>query len=299
MGKGQILFQILLMLLSFNLGFSQKASTSNTAQCSDFKIKPSATDSTITATDVAHWVRYDSIVSNNKIFLFLPGTNGIPERGPKKLFDAAIEHGYKVINLSYINKPAVAGICRGENLVNDSKCAEKFRTQRVFGTQVTPLIPDEAQDAIIPRFTKLLQFLVEYDKNGNWETYLEEGVPNWNKIVVSGQSQGGGMSAFIAKKKLVHRVVSFSGGWDYSAKGMIADWYAYESVTPADRWYATYHSKEPKAKTIEQTVQAMGIPAEHIYALQKEVREGKRAHGEAIRNTKYKELWKTLLKTEN
>ena len=260
----------------------------------DFKIKPSLTDSTITKTDVAHWVRYDKNTKKGKLLLFLPGTNGIPERGPKRLFETAIQQGYQVINLSYINQPAVARICRGLNLENDSECAAKFRTQRVFGTQLMNLIPDEYQDAIVPRLTKLLVYLSEYDNDGNWHRYLENGAPKWSEITVSGQSQGGGMSAFIAKQKLVYRIITFSGGWDYAAKNTIATWYSNESVTPKERWYGTYHTKEPKAATIAATLKAMAIPNENIYALEKNIREGKRAHGEAIRNTNYKDLWLKL-----
>ena len=54
---------------------------------------------------------------------------------------------------------------------------------------------------------------------------LENGEPKWSEIALAGQSQGGGMSAFIAKDHVVARVIDFSGGWDYSAKGKIAKWY--------------------------------------------------------------------------
>ncbi len=123
---------------------------------------------------------------------------------------------YKVINLSYINQPAVARICKDENLKNDVDCTKKFRTQRVFGTQLTSLIPDKPQDAIINRFTKLLLFLKENDKKGNWDLHLNGNTPNWESITVSGQSQGGGIAAFIAKKIKVNRIITFSGGWDFS-----------------------------------------------------------------------------------
>ncbi len=293
--KYTLLFSFMLFFMGLNAQETPTVEIKNTIV--ELKIKPSATDSTIVATDVAHWVRYDSTKLKNKLFLFLPGTNGIPVRGPKKLFDTAIELGYPVINLSYINQPAVARICRGENLIADAKCAEKFRTQRVFGTQVTPLIQDEPQDAIVPRLTKLLQYLVKFDKKGNWNNYLENGAPKWNEIIVTGQSQGGGMAAFIAKKKLVHRMISFSGGWDYAAKNKIAGWYANESITPAERWFGTYHAEEPKAETIDASYVAMEIPKDQIFRLTKKVREGRRAHGEAIRNTTYKELWVKLLTT--
>lgn len=285
--------QLMVLSLMCNFIFAQNDSVRISTETAviDFKIKPSITDPTITAFDIEHWVLYNRNTSKGKLFLFLPGTNGIPVRGPKKLFKTVVEQGYQVINLSYINQPAVARMCKGENLEKDSECAEKFRTQRIFGTQLTDLIPDEPQDAIIPRLTKLLNYLAKFDKEGNWDAYLKDGTPKWSEITVSGQSQGGGMSAFIAQRKLVDRIITFSGGWDYSAPGAIATWYAGESVTPADRWYGSYHVEEPKAEVIDETLRAMKVPADHIYGLNKEIPKGRKAHSQAIRNTVYKELW--------
>ncbi|MDT0595239.1 BPSS1187 family protein [Glaciecola petra] len=173
--------------------------------------------------------------------------------------------------------------------------AEKFRTQRVFGTQLLPLIPDQPQDAIINRFEKLLSYLIQFDKKGHWDKFLVNGRINWKKIIVAGQSQGGGMAAFIAKKIVVNKIITFSGGWDFSARPAIANWYHNESVTPAKDWFGVYHSQEPMADIINNTYNAMAIPEEHIYRLKEKVRDGKKAHGEGIRNTVYKNLWVSFL----
>lgn len=274
---------------------SIKAIWSQNEAITTFKIKPSATDTRIIQGDIEHLVMYDANVDQGKLFLFLPGTNGIPERGPVKLFKTAIDQGYRVINLSYLNKLAVARICRGENLENNTACTEKFREQRVFGNQNTFLIPDKPQDAIVSRFTALLKYLITFNPEGNWEVYLDGDTPKWDDITVSGQSQGGGMAVFIAKRKLVAKVITFSGGWDYAEKGVIADWYSYKSITPSEKWYGFYHTKEPKAIDIDKTYRAMHITDSHIYALDLPVREGKRAHGEGIRNTVYAQLWIDIL----
>lgn len=225
----------------------------------------------------------------------MPGTGGIALKGPKKLFATAVEQGYRVINISYINRPAVAQICRGVNLAKNVKCTSEFRTKRIFGNNNFSLIADEPQDAIVNRLTKLLVYLSENDKAGNWDAYLEGGKPKWSEIAVSGQSQGGGMAAFIAKKHLVARVVDFSGGWDYAKKGQIANWYFNKSITPANLWYGTYHTTEPRAKTIKETYEAMEIPEEHIYPFNLVVPEGKKGHSNGVRNIGYKSQWIALL----
>jgi hypothetical protein len=70
------------------------------------EIKPSATDPTIQAADIPHQVLYNPSIKQGKLLLFMPGTNGIATKGPRKFFDTAIQQGYRVINLSYINFPA-------------------------------------------------------------------------------------------------------------------------------------------------------------------------------------------------
>ena len=289
-----IIFTILICQPSFS---QQKSSVQPTdSKLIVFKIKPSDTDSTIKNANNAHLIIYDASVSQGKLFLFLPGTHGIPEKGPKYLFKTAIEQGYKVINLSYIDEQAVASICRGKTLANDPNCTEKFRNQRIFGTKPTSLIPDEPQDAIVNRLTKLLIYLKDFDRKGNWGIYLKnDGSLNWTMITVAGQSQGGGMAAFIAKRCLVNRIITFSGGWDHSSTGKIANWYFQPSITPPDNWFGTYNIKEPTASIIYETYKAMNIPENHIYPLNLKVRKGKRAHGEGIRNIAYKKIWIKLL----
>lgn len=258
-------------------------------------IEPSKTDARITAADTPHFIVYDRAAKQGKLLLFLPGTNGIATRGPKNLFYTAVQQGYYVINLSYINTPAIARICKGPNLVANSDCAKEFRNRRVYGDTTFTLINDAPYDAIVNRLTKLLVYLSKHDQKGNWDHYLENGKPKWEEIALAGQSQGGGMAAFIAKRKHVARVIDFSGGWDYSEKGRIADWYFESSVTPLDRWYGTYHVQEPTATTILETYRAMNIPRKNIYAFDLEVPKGKKAHSNGVRNEGYKDYWIAML----
>lgn len=259
------------------------------------KIEPSKTDSRIKKANTPHFITYNPSIKQGKLLVFIPGTNGIALRGPKQLFNTAIKQGYSVINLSYINTPAIARICKGENLVENSNCAEEFRNRRVYGDTTFSLIDDKPYDAIVNRLTKLLIYLSENDKKIDWNRYLKNGKPNWEEIALAGQSQGGGMSAFIAKTHVVSRVIDFSGGWDYSAKNKIAKWYLKNNATPLNRWYGTYHVKEPMAATILKTYKVMQIPEENIFAFDLEFPDGKRAHSNGVRNISYINEWIQLL----
>lgn len=261
----------------------------------NFEIKPSKTDPEIRSFNSPHIIQYDKLAPQGKLLLFLSGTGGKTEDGPEDFLKVAIKQGYRVINLSYVDTPAVWMVCGTKTNVTDGDCAEKFRLKRIFGENTTPLISDEPQDAIMNRFTKLLEYLVDYDKNGNWGFYLENNVPKWNEIAIAGHSQGGSMAAFIAKRKLVARVITFSGGADHGYGGKLADWFFQKSITPPGNWYGAYHVAESTAKEISKSFKALAIPDNHVFPLSSGVRPGKKAHGEVIRNLIYEPQWIEML----
>lgn len=300
MRKIFLLSQIVLGLMCFS-SFAQTDASDHSLskKVIQFIIKPSATDHTIKVADSPHLVMYHPDMKQGKLLLFMPGTGGLAKNGPDDFFATAMQLGYRVISLSYIDTPAVWTTCTPEVLADDVDCAEEFRIKRIFGTNTTPLISDEPQDAIMNRFSKLLIYLIDYDKPGHWGVYLENGVPKWDQIAVAGHSQGGAMASFIAKQILVDRVISFSGGSDHSSKNKLAGWYFKKSVTPPERWYGVYNIAEPTAAAIAATYRAMAIPDNHIYPFKLDVRRGKQPHAEVIENAAYKQQWIELLGVGN
>jgi hypothetical protein len=259
-----------------------------------FNIAPSLTDARIRTEDHPHYVAYDRGFAPAPILLWLAGTGGHPHASAFE--EAALALGYRVLALSYVDEPAVAQVCRDASLASDPNCAAKFRRKRIFGDDVSALIDDAPQDAILNRFTMLLRYLALNDQAGDWQQYLQDDQPRWDRVALAGQSQGGGMAAFLAKRQAVAKVIVFSGGWDYSGPGKIAAWYREPSRTPPERWYGTYHAREPNAATIAQTYEAMGIPRSHQLRLTQEVRAGKKAHGEGASNPQYRDLWLDILR---
>jgi hypothetical protein len=278
----------------------------DTIQYKIVRVKPSATNVTIHTWDTAHAVYYDAKIKNNKILLWLAGTNGTALNVPVEFFNTALNQGYKIIALSYITVPAVSQLCREAVLDENAACAADFRRKRIYGDNDFSLIKDEPQDAIVPRFVNLLQWLAKNDSPGNWRQYLnEEGVePIWNKVAIAGQSQGGGMAEFIGQQESVARVISFSGGWDYSSSKdkKIATWYFNKNTTAMEHWYATYHINENTATALKEICIALQIPANHVFALEEPLLNAKPSkenpnpyHGDGIRNIAYKPIWITML----
>jgi hypothetical protein len=257
-------------------------------------IAPSVTDARITASNLPHVVIYDRSAKPGSILLFLAGTGGRPP-GPLRFLNRAVERGYRVINLSYIDEPAVSEVCTGATLLREPECAREFRQKRIYGDNVTGLIRDAPQDSIMNRFAKLLQHLVAADPSGQWTQYLDNDSPIWNRIAVAGQSQGGGMAEFIAQRQEVGRIIAFSGGWDFSGPRELASWYLGKNATPRDRYYGTYNVAEPAVNLLSRTYAALGVPAAQTLALKLPVRPGEEAHTEGIANPAYRDAWDLVL----
>lgn len=177
-------------------------------------IAPHATDTRLAAGEAEHLVVYDPAVDNAPLLVWLPGTGGQPASGPQLFFETALQQGYRVLALSYVNTPAVSQVCVGAVLRTQPACAGRMRQHRVWGEPASGVLADRAEDAIVPRLSRLLQHLAQEDAAGRWGEYLDGTQPRWARVVLAGQSQGGGMAAYLAQTQRVAGVVMFSGGWD-------------------------------------------------------------------------------------
>lgn len=303
-------------ILTFILLFMVSSSVNLTAQkvnqgidfsgYKELKVKPSEADPSVKKWDTANIVYYDKAIKNNKVLVWLTGTGGSNIHVPQDFFKTALEQGYRVIALSFMSMPGVSQICKGDYLSKNVDCAAEFRRKRIYGDNTFLPIPDQYQDAIVPRLTKLLQYLAKNDKEGVWSQYLDQstGKPAWSKIAIVGQSQGGGMAEFIAQHESVARIISFSGGWDYSDSKTkkIAGWYSQKLITLPQNVFATYHVNEVAASELVEICKTLHIPAENVFALDKPIVQetNKRSppnpyHVEGIKNPVYQPIWIKML----
>lgn len=261
-------------------------------------VPPTATDAELRSDEPPHLVRFEAapqMQSPVPLLVWLPGTGGKPASGPAEFFDTAVQQGYRVLALSYLNTPAVGQVCVGRVLRAHLRCAEEMRQQRVWGDASTTLIEDRSADAIVPRLSRLLQYLAVQDAQSQWQQYLDEAQqPRWERIVLAGQSQGGGMAAFIAQTRRVAGVLVFSGGWDHGSDGDIARWYGREPLTPPQRWHASFHVDEGQAAAMARIYRRLGIPPAQIHALSLPTLRGN-PHTDAIANPAYRPLWVQML----
>ena len=74
------------------------------------------------------------------------------------------------------------------------------------------------------------------------------------------------MSAFIAQRKRVARVILFSGPTDFYGSGRrLAPWIlAGPGATPAEAWFGAYHAKENNAALIALSYKTLTIPERNV-----------------------------------
>lgn len=263
-------------------------------------VLPSEAGPGISAFDHPHRIVYAPGADDDTLLVFLVGTSDKPVAGPQEFFRTALEQGYRLVSLSYISYPAVSQICVEQRAAVDPACAERFRQRRIYGDNAFDAIPDQPGDAIVPRLTRLLAHLADVDPEGRWDRYLVEGRPDWTRIAVSGQSQGGGMAQYLGKKERLARVLSFSGGWDQVTQDGVAPWYGSPASTPVDRWYYAYHVQEPAAAKLQRIARTLGLPEGHVFALSAPLGARARAsrqpgHGSAISESQYRDVWLRML----
>lgn len=262
-------------------------------------VRPSAADSNVHQYDNPSVVVSRGAADRDApLAIFLTGTHGRPEMGPKQLVDVIAGQGYRVINLSYDDEPAVNQICpRNPN----PQCSYNFREMRTFGVGRAP-VSNPPAEAIVPRLVALLRYLDHEHPDAGWAAYLgSDGQPAWNRILVSGLSQGAGMAAFIAKRYPVYRVVLFSSPWDTTGRDQRpAPWLSTPSATPPDRWWAERHARERTTDLIANAYRALRIPPDHILifegGLPPNSRQGSENpyHGSTVRMPEYADKWRQL-----
>ncbi len=224
------------------------------AQLIQYQILPNVTDpniNTFTSAGQQHFVFLNnSVLQKNQLFIMLPGTNQNPSE-VQRIDSLAANLGYHSIGLSYPNNPAIGTLC---NSSSDIDCYTNTRLEIIDGTDRTTLVTVDSANCIENRIIKLLQYLQLQNSSENWSQFLDTtGNIIWDKIVIAGQSQGGGHAGVIAKYHKVARVLFFASPKDFSTYfSNPANWIDSTNQTPANRYFAFAHSSDNIGCTFSQ-----------------------------------------------
>lgn len=182
------------------------------------------------------------------LFVFLPGTNGLPQNH-EYILQAMADTGIRVLGLAYQNNKSIIQLCG-----NDDACYTQSRMDRLFGAVSSRYVDSEA-DGVENRLLKALQYL-------QWTDFYEGDTLIQERIIYGGFSQGAGMAAMMGKHRLVQRVCMFSGPWDNINGSVSASWLSEASVTPAEQFYGFSHMHDSLTNGVyylDQNWQSLGM----------------------------------------
>jgi hypothetical protein len=204
-------------------------------------IQPVQTDANYSSTDQSHYVVRNTKKHLNKLLLFIGGSYSVPQNY-NLICDHGATIGLDVISLSYPNDVAAAPL----GTSSDQFIFDNYRDELCFGNQVSNQVSVNVLNCIATRAAKLILFLKNTYPDQNWGQYLTSAnTLQWNKIIVSGHSQGSGHACYLGKKNLVDRVVMFSGPNDYSTFfNSPGNWLKQNGATPISKQFALLHTQD-------------------------------------------------------
>ena len=235
---------ILLLISFFSIVSCSKNETTEpitNAQNISVLVQPNQTDANYTSTQESHYVVRNTKTHLNKLLIFIGGSFSVP-KDYIYICDHGATIGLDVISLSYPNDVAAFSISDS----NDPNGFNEFRDEICFGNQISSIVDVNVLNCISTRATKLLIYLKNTYPNENWGQYLSAtNTILWNKVIVSGHSQGSGHACYIAKRYLADRVVMFSGPNDYSTFfNNPASWLSQTGLTPISKHYSLLYIQD-------------------------------------------------------
>lgn len=237
-----------------------------------------------------------TVAPDAPLAIFMPGTGGRPANAGV-LLQAIANQGYRVLGLEYDDTPAVVQVCPRDP---DPACSANFRDMRLTGTGPSRQVHNTPAESIVGRLVAALRLLDREHPGEGWGQYIDGDQPRWERILVSGLSQGAGMAAYIAQQHAVYRVVLFSSPWDFTAGRKLAPWLSRPSATPPERWQAAYNARENTADLLAQAYPRLGIPAANVHVFRLDLPAGMRAdgpnpyHAIGMRDPRYLPEWKEM-----
>ncbi|MEZ4869770.1 MAG: hypothetical protein R3C14_51065 [Caldilineaceae bacterium] len=198
-----------------------------------------------------------AVPPRDELLVHFPGTFGTPE-GNVLFLQTVANQGMRVISLQYVNNTSVINYCE-KHLPTDPNCHENLRLERIYGVDTSPIDDVSPANSLVNRLTKLIEYLDIKQPELGWSDYLDNGAPRWERIVLSGHSEGAGMAALLARDERVARVLMFGGPFDRDELGNTATWLSAPKATPLKDHYGFRHQRDPLFRP-KQSWDDMGLP---------------------------------------
>jgi len=302
-------FTVSLLILT-NLAQSEE---SGGAKLIVHEVLPSVTDKNIdkfSGDGWLHWTYYNPAApARHQLIVFLAGTGGTG-KGHKAFNQLAANEGYHLVSLAYPSEISISHFHKS----SDPDAFLKARENLIYGKMPFAGLDINPANSIHNRLRKLLLYLGETYPLENWSQYLTAaGALDWSKLVLAGQSQGGGHACLMAMQHPVARVLMFGSPKDFNINfNKPAAWFTGPNATPLNRYFSFVHSADSKhgctypqqlenyraLKLIPKypvlNVDETPAPFQHSRLLTSQ-RPQENPHGSVIVDTAYQDVWKYLL----
>jgi hypothetical protein len=161
--------------------------------------------------DKLHTVTVPDAPSSPLLYVHLGGSGGQPTQHTN-LTDTAAFEGMRAIGLAYPNEPSVDARCTDPETgaSRGLDCEAEVRAEVVYGVDTSPHETIPVADAIVFRLWRLLGWLDAQAPDAGWAAYRDEGGIRWDRVVLSGFSQGGGHAGVIGRDHRLARVFFLS-----------------------------------------------------------------------------------------
>lgn len=207
------------------------------AQLTQLTISPQDTDPAIsTATDPYYVFLGSQRPAGGVVtaFIHLPGTYGVPANSLEILRTAA-EGGLLALGLSYPNPISMVELCAREQTsahVGTASCEYKARYEILTGQDTSPLISVTPANSIFNRVDKALAYLARTRpaQEGWAQLLLNATTARWDRITISGHSQGGGHAMLISQLRATASALAFG------APGDGGNWMAIPGTQTPPHW---------------------------------------------------------------
>ena len=238
-----------------------KGQTCGPALLQIVKIRASDTDPNISWEANRHHSFYNpDCISKNRLVVHFVGSYDNPS-STLKFPSLAANNGFHVVSLKYPNGTAAKTACANSSDVN---CYVKFRREILEGQDYSTEVVVDSVDGVYNRLIRVLQYLEVINPPEGWGNYFTGNTIDWNKVVVSGHSQGGGHAAVIGLDCKVYRVLMFASPNDYSDfYSAPAEWTTLQKATP-DSVYFGFNNTVDNVVDFSEQFEAwgnLGMPA--------------------------------------
>ena len=237
--KMKILMKLLLITALISCGkYEDILSDNSIGENVSILVHPNQTDANYSTSNKSHFIVRNTKNHLNKLMLFIGGSFSSPD-DYTFISEHAASIGFDVISISYPNDVPAASLASS----SDQFAFDNYRDEVCFGNQISNDVEVDFLNSINTRTIKLIQYLESIYPEQNWNQYLTPSNNiDWKKIVVAGHSQGAGHACYLGKKKLIERVIMFSGPNDYSTHfNSPANWLSDDGLTELSKQYALLH----------------------------------------------------------